>query len=58
MLLLNELPLEILQEIFDYVPAVDLWKNVRRVCRRMNLALHSNGFWLSRAQVVFFLLEN
>ncbi|KAL7076837.1 hypothetical protein ACQ4LE_003652 [Meloidogyne hapla] len=46
---LDELPIELLLLIFDYLPPDDLWCNFRAVNRRLNLLIREQSYWLKRA---------
>lgn len=50
-MLLTELPNEILCQIFDYIPSLNLWCNVRCLCKMLYNLLNNNNYWFRRAQV-------
>nr|CAD2126879.1 unnamed protein product [Meloidogyne enterolobii] len=53
---LEELPLELLLRIFDYLPPNDLWCNFRAVNRRLNLLIREQLYWLKRANYLHCLV--
>ena len=47
--LINELPDEILEQIFLRLSAIDLTKNVILVCKKWNIVITNNEFWIQKS---------
>jgi len=47
--LINELPDEILEQIFLRLSAIDLTKKVNLVCKKWNFLIKNNEFWIQKS---------
>lgn len=51
---LTDFPNELLFQIIQYLTAEEIWKNLRRTCKRFVSILQNDIYWTSRANVIFF----